>query len=195
MKCELIRDLLPLYIDGLTSEESNREIEKHLKSCKECRIYYLEMKGEIPEAEAVSEEEIEDADLIKKIKKKRKHRITAACAGAAAVLLLAIFVLLPRTYGEVKYEDITLSYGTRENKAYLQMTIKPGHEIVFSGETNRNGTYFKVLSATRILNNESDSMGWEDELGTKDSPCKWTLEFKNKILYFENGELIQEKNK
>ena len=25
MKCEMIRDLLPLYIDGLTSEESNKE--------------------------------------------------------------------------------------------------------------------------------------------------------------------------
>jgi len=28
MKCEMIRDLLPLYIDGLTSEESNREIDR-----------------------------------------------------------------------------------------------------------------------------------------------------------------------
>ena len=27
MKCEMIRDLLPLYIDGLTSEASNQEIE------------------------------------------------------------------------------------------------------------------------------------------------------------------------
>ena len=26
MKCEIIRDLLPSYVDGLTSEESNREI-------------------------------------------------------------------------------------------------------------------------------------------------------------------------
>lgn len=28
--CELIRDLLPLYVDGLTSEVSNREIKEHL---------------------------------------------------------------------------------------------------------------------------------------------------------------------
>ena len=34
MKCEVVRDLLPLYIDKLTSEESNKEIEKHLKNCK-----------------------------------------------------------------------------------------------------------------------------------------------------------------
>ena len=32
MKCEIIRDLLPLYADGLASEESVRVIEEHLKS-------------------------------------------------------------------------------------------------------------------------------------------------------------------
>ena len=31
--CELIRDLLPLYVDGLTSEASNREIKEHLETC------------------------------------------------------------------------------------------------------------------------------------------------------------------
>ena len=31
MKCEIIRDLLPLYIDGLTSKESNQEIERMSK--------------------------------------------------------------------------------------------------------------------------------------------------------------------
>ena len=28
MKCEMIRDLLPLYIDGLTSEASNQKAER-----------------------------------------------------------------------------------------------------------------------------------------------------------------------
>ena len=50
MKCEMIRDLLPLYIDGLTSEESNKEIDKHLKTCRGCKEYYREMTGEINEA-------------------------------------------------------------------------------------------------------------------------------------------------
>ena len=30
MKCEIVRDLLPSYIDGLTSSVTNEEIEKHL---------------------------------------------------------------------------------------------------------------------------------------------------------------------
>ena len=31
MKCEIIRDLFPSYIDGLTSRESNELIEEHLE--------------------------------------------------------------------------------------------------------------------------------------------------------------------
>lgn len=44
MKCEIIRDLLPSYIDELTSEVSNQEIEEHLKECTGCSQYLKEMK-------------------------------------------------------------------------------------------------------------------------------------------------------
>ena len=49
MKCEVIRDLFPSYIDGLTSEESNELIEEHLEECRECREYLASMKEEIVE--------------------------------------------------------------------------------------------------------------------------------------------------
>ncbi len=44
MKCEIIRDLFPSYIDELTSEESNEAVEEHLEKCKECRDYLEAMK-------------------------------------------------------------------------------------------------------------------------------------------------------
>lgn len=37
MKCEIIRDLLPSYVDGLTSGESDRAIEEHLRDCGDCK--------------------------------------------------------------------------------------------------------------------------------------------------------------
>ena len=33
MKCEIIKDLLPLYIENLCSEASRIEIENHLETC------------------------------------------------------------------------------------------------------------------------------------------------------------------
>ena len=44
MKCSVIRDLIPNYIDGLNSVDSNKLIEEHLCTCEECKAYYRQMK-------------------------------------------------------------------------------------------------------------------------------------------------------
>ena len=37
--CEVIKDLLPLYVDDICSEKSKDIIEEHLAECEECRNY------------------------------------------------------------------------------------------------------------------------------------------------------------
>ena len=44
MNCEIIKDLIPLYIDGCCSKESERTVEEHLKGCSECKMLFEEMK-------------------------------------------------------------------------------------------------------------------------------------------------------
>ena len=46
MHCDIIRDLLPSYIDGLTSEASTKLVEEHLAQCPQCRSCYEAMKNE-----------------------------------------------------------------------------------------------------------------------------------------------------
>ena len=74
MKCEIIRDLLPSYIEGLTSEESNQSIEDHLKTCPKCKKYFEEMQASItaPEIDAASKAEIQP---FKKLKKKTRYKV------------------------------------------------------------------------------------------------------------------------
>lgn len=38
--CEIIKDLLPLYIDKCCSEESNHAVELHLKECEDCKAVF-----------------------------------------------------------------------------------------------------------------------------------------------------------
>ena len=35
--CEIIQDLLPSYIDELTSDVTNREVEAHMMECEQCK--------------------------------------------------------------------------------------------------------------------------------------------------------------
>ena len=34
--CDVVRDLLPLYVDGVCSEGSRQLAEEHIKSCPSC---------------------------------------------------------------------------------------------------------------------------------------------------------------
>ncbi|MGL5314570.1 MAG: zf-HC2 domain-containing protein [Peptostreptococcaceae bacterium] len=69
--CSVVKDLLPLYIDDLVSEESKLIIKEHLKTCEECSKYLKRM-----DEDAHIEVKIEKNDLdisgekiVKEIKK------------------------------------------------------------------------------------------------------------------------------
>ena len=36
LECDTVRDLLPMYIDHMTSDISNALIEEHISGCEEC---------------------------------------------------------------------------------------------------------------------------------------------------------------
>lgn len=46
ISCEVVEDLLPLYVDGVASEESRRLVEEHAAECENCRRLLEEMQKE-----------------------------------------------------------------------------------------------------------------------------------------------------
>jgi len=85
--CNVIKDLMPLYIDDYCSEESKQLIDDHLKKCEKCKTTYIHMTSSLPDEDQIIMEssEIQDTKVIKKgIKKLRRLWIMS----------LAIIVLL-----------------------------------------------------------------------------------------------------
>ena len=89
MKCNIIRDLLPLYCDKLTSQDSNEEIEKHLHECGECNAVYESMNKK----EDIIKAPDKDVKPLKKVKKRTKLKVIGAVFGTIAVLA-AVFVFV-----------------------------------------------------------------------------------------------------
>ena len=195
MKCEIIRDLLPLYIDGLTSKESNQEIEKHLKNCEECQKYYQEMTGDIDNFSVITNEEIEDVNLIKKIKKKNRKKALGIFVGAFVLSGVLMGVSFHWTHGVAMYENVILNYGVQGDTAYLTLQGKPGYELNFSGATDQNKSSLKVMYARNIWGHDENVVRLEGESNRSGEPPLWILEFKDRIVVIENGELVDEKIK
>ena len=45
MNCDIIKDLIPLYIDECCSEESKQQIEEHINNCDKCKKHLEDMKS------------------------------------------------------------------------------------------------------------------------------------------------------
>lgn len=72
--CDVIQDLLPLYLDDCCSIESRCLVEEHLKECDKCRALMKKMGQELPIEEEV-EENLEEGQLLKKSKEVLKKEV------------------------------------------------------------------------------------------------------------------------
>lgn len=100
MKCCIVKDLLPGYIDGLTSEETNEEIRIHLENCSACNTVYRQMSEEIPIESQAAEEEI---DFLKKLKE-RMYRKYAIVALSTCAILVGTSLFLKKYEIPVSYD-------------------------------------------------------------------------------------------
>ncbi len=93
LPCEVVRDLLPSYVDGLTSETTNELVEGHVETCAPCRAALDAMR--------TPEEKTEDPSGVKEIdflKKNRRHNRSVVLWSIAGALLLAFAVLFVRAF-------------------------------------------------------------------------------------------------
>lgn len=79
--CDVIKDLLPLYVDDVCSEKTKDFIEEHMAVCEECQKYYEALQESIPgitessSYDSWSNFEQEKA-FIQKVSKKIQKKIT-----------------------------------------------------------------------------------------------------------------------
>ena len=67
-ECDIIRDLLPSYVDNICSPASKEWIAEHLKECKECRVMAKTLKTTEFSAKQL---DFAQMDAAKKVKKKQ----------------------------------------------------------------------------------------------------------------------------
>ena len=83
LTCELVEDLMPSYIDGLTSDVTNKAVREHLAQCDKCKNKLDNMK------ELYSEEKIEaEKKEIDFLKKARKRNLKVVITSFISVVLI-----------------------------------------------------------------------------------------------------------
>ena len=90
---DIIRDLMPLCIDGIASEKSQEAVEDHIAECPECKSEWEQMKSSIPPCENIPLPE-DTAKYTETAKRVQKHNrwmlLKVTCAVIAALFIISM---------------------------------------------------------------------------------------------------------
>lgn len=147
MNCNIIKDLLPSYIDGICSEDTTNVVEEHLQHCEECRLY-LELM-EQPTNDMLPEEVMVAKAPFKKINKKRRIQVLVTILITFIITILGSLVVqevgavkqifFPMSSATVNLEDDKKEWTTLyfDDKDYLKFdSIFWNKEIVNHANSN-----------------------------------------------------------
>lgn len=109
MKCEIIRDLLPVYCDGLASEETRAEVDRHVSECDDCRERLRLIKEAVPD---VPEPDIQP---MKKIKRSLRLRLALVIGMVCLGLFAGLYNMLVANPMAISSRSLTVEHYSRLN--------------------------------------------------------------------------------
>ncbi|MDR0991616.1 MAG: zf-HC2 domain-containing protein [Ruminococcus sp.] len=180
-----VRDLLPSYIDGICSEETQKEIKEHLLACSECFKTYEAMAAEVgtppPLTAEEREEEIKKLNYMRKVKNKAILKWIIIVLAIVAVLGGTIFALC---YGvaldssevglviEVSENDVTVNGESKpilmlnihlQNINEIPMVVYPWDLDVLHvkwGDYEKGALHQKILNVRAVPSFMTESVGY-----------------------------------
>lgn len=114
LRCEIVRDLLPLYAEGLTSEVTSHAVEEHLAGCEECSGIYAGMKSDM------------SASLPKPAEKKHINFLKRLHSRMARVVL-TVFTVIALLFGAFMYASLT-GVGVKKDDLDIVYTVNKGYD-------------------------------------------------------------------
>lgn len=88
LSCEIVRDLLPSYVDGLTSDVTNAAIDKHISDCEPCNAVLNGMRA----PETHDAQKGTGVDYLKKVHRRSRRTALLCSVGTVIVIIAALFV-------------------------------------------------------------------------------------------------------
>ena len=148
--CDVIQDLMPSYVDGILSEDSQALVKEHMEACKECRKMLEIMKEEQgkEQAQMISSaasgarrraDETENIGSAAALKKIRKKLMIRRVLTAAVAVILTLIMTLENSGMYVKNNNL-YSSNNLINRMKVQYTEDGKTEFVYAIDAPYAGT-------------------------------------------------------
>ena len=96
ISCNIIRDILPLYLDDVVSDDTKELVEEHLETCDACRTEadILGRNITLPTNRVIK---LSDAEVVKKLKGRflrKKVLVSILSVAAAIAVMIGIYAFI-----------------------------------------------------------------------------------------------------
>ena len=155
LPCDIVRDLLPLYHDGVASRTSEEAVEEHLASCEDCRQEYDEICSALPEDTASPKKKF--LSMVKNQRRLKHIMITVTVLAFCTALIAGYFLQLQFPIVRIPDDDIKVHqvyrYENEYGYCYFLMTEIAiyGNMRVGFEESDIDGTAILTLDARKPL--------------------------------------------
>ena len=173
LDCPIVRDLLPLYIDQVTSPETTQAVEDHLAACPACRRERDGLQGDLPEPppqETATAQQF--GTMMRRIKRKEAWKAALSVLLVFAAIAGGLFVIFGFPLQVTDNEDVEFyrvyPYENSDGKkmfflVYSSPLISSGLE---SSVKQEDGKDILQLNMKRDLFGEGSQYRWEWSYGT-----------------------------
>ena len=132
LPCHVVRDLLPLYHDGVVSAETRSAVGDHLMECESCRAEYQAMARPLPEQAGKSGSTLDRFRALMRRQKRKKilaivlAAVLAACAVSGGVAALSQWYIVPVSADDFEVQDVCLIDTPEGEKAFVRWSYTYG---------------------------------------------------------------------
>lgn len=135
--CNIIRDVLPLYIDEVVCPDTRKWVDTHLAECTECAKIAEDMRVQ-PLLPANADIQTRSMDGIRKFKQlinKRWLKITAVTALGVVAAMIAVMYWLMCTVNIIEYDGSNIGIEETEDGYGLMLCYYGSGDARFSWST------------------------------------------------------------
>lgn len=136
-ECKVVQDLLPNYIEKLTSKETNDYIEEHINECQECSKILDNMKKEIKvDNKTINKKEV-------KYIKKYNSKLKILKSILLIILLIYVIVIGRRAIIMTSLSAKARQYLEKDNY-HVKLYSYQGDTLVVTDSYQRSGDYLTI---------------------------------------------------
>ncbi len=120
VSCNIIKDVLPLYLDGVVSEDTRQMVEEHLQTCESCRKEASALKRDVvlPASKTVRIAEMKVLKGVKKRFLKKKFIVSAVSVILTLAVLAGVYSYMAMTKECIPFDDGAIRFEERDGSIY-----------------------------------------------------------------------------